>query len=302
LSCNQPQDICERYHVSSECNLGRQGACQESPGRSPTQRSPSLGFTLVELLVVISIIGILVSLTLNGVQASREAARRTQCSNQLRQIALALHQFHDIHQKLPLGSDNREGHRHAWSAAILAQLEQPDLAERWDWKRPWDDPLRNGQLSTSVIPIFRCPSSVIDSPGDTDYAGIQGSFLASQDVLNAYGLNNGVLIRSTAARAHPVTLTEITDGTSQTIFVAEVVDRLPHEHGLWADGFNVISHDNGGINVTNTGEIFSHHPGGAYVALADGAVRFIASSIDPHVIGGLCSRSGRENLAAIFGH
>lgn len=258
------------------------------------------GFTLVELLVVLSIIGILVSLMLNGVQAVREAARRTSCSNNLRQHALALHQFHATFRSLPLGNDTTEFRDQAWSTAILPQLEQAGIADQWNRKVAWDDAARNLELSKRVIPTFRCPTSLIDEPGDTDYAGVMGSWLGSERSVRASGLNNGVLITSGPLRSHPVRLPEIFDGTSQTIFIAEVTDRLPEEHGLWADGRNVISHDNGGVNVNNTGEIYSFHPGGAQISFSDGSTNFLTESVEKTLIGALCSRNGHEPIEGVF--
>ncbi len=263
---------------------------------------PKNAFTLVELLVVISIIGVLVSLSASGVQAAREAARRAQCSNRLHQQALGLHQFHATYDRLPLGNDRLGGRNQSWCSDILANIEQASIAEIWNRSLPWDDPSRNALAAQAVIPTFRCPSSVIDSPGDTDYAAVMGSALASETARAGIDLNNGVLISSTPIRANAVSLTEIVDGTSYTLCIAEVVDRLDVEHGLWADGLNTISHDNGGINVDNSGEIFSFHPGGAQVAFADGAVRFLTESIDESLIGALCSRYGRESVDQVFAH
>ena len=259
-------------------------------------------FTLVELLVSISIVGILLSLTLTGIGSSREAARRVQCSNNLRQQALALHSFHVTYNSLPLGNDLINGREQSWQAAILSQIEQNGIADQWDRKAVWNDPVRNLGLADSVVPTFRCPTSQIDFLGDTDYAGVQGSLLADFNSFVSHGLNNGVLITSSPQRLNPVNLTEIFDGASQTIFIAEVSDRLSVSGGMWADGANVISHDNGGINIDNDNEIFSFHPGGALVALADGAVRFLIQSISLDVLGGLCSRDGRENVSTNFEH
>ncbi len=76
--------------------------------------------------------------------------------------------------------------------------------------------------------------------------------------------------------------------------------RLPEQFGQWSDGQNCISHDNGGINVDNSGEIFSFHPGGANVGIADGAVRFLSQSVALEVLGGLCSRRGQEDVSSAF--
>jgi prepilin-type N-terminal cleavage/methylation domain-containing protein/prepilin-type processing-associated H-X9-DG protein len=270
--------------------------------KHPQPTAVKSAFTMVELVVVLAIIGILMSLVLSGVQSAREAARRTNCSNNLHQLVLALHQFHNIHDALPLGNDRWQYRNQAWSSAILGPLEQPAIAERWDRQVAWDDPQVNAELGQRVIPTFRCPTSILDVPGDTDYAGIAGSALAAERSNVGLDVSNGVLITSTPRRLHPVTLTEIVDGTSYTLCLAEVVDRLPESHGLWADGANVISHDNGGINVDNSGEIFSFHPGGAQVAFSDGAVQFLTESMDKYLIGALCSRNGHESVADAFKH
>jgi prepilin-type N-terminal cleavage/methylation domain-containing protein len=252
------------------------------------------GFTLIELIVVISIIGILMSLSLHGVQAARESSRRASCANNLRQQALALHSFHATYDHFPLGEDTKNSLNHSWSSAILAQLEQTAIAQSWDRTVPWYDPAKNAGLAASIIPTYRCPSSQMDIPGDIDYAGVRGSMLAAFPTVLAHVMNNGVLIGSTPRRTHPVTLTEIFDGSSNTIFLAEDSDRFPDEHGLWADGGNSISHDNGGINIENSGEIFSFHPGGAHVAFSDGSIHFLHETIAAEIVGGMCSRDGRE--------
>ncbi|QEF99098.1 hypothetical protein Mal15_31580 [Stieleria maiorica] len=277
----------------------------QSIGLNRSKRRPlriHRAFTLIELLVVISMMGVLVSLLSSGVQAAREQSRRISCANHLRQQSLALHQFHDQFGRLPFGNDRGAGRNQSWAAAVLGQLEQPEIAGLWDRKVAWNDATRNLQLSVTVLPVFRCPTSVNDFPGDTDYAGVMGSALASARSLVGLDINNGVLIGSSPQRRTAVTLTEIVDGTSQTLMIAEVVDRLSSEHGLWADGRSAISHDNGGINVDGSGEIFSLHPAGAQVAFADGSVHFMTESMDPSLIGALCSRNGREITPAIESH
>src|SRR5213595_1025276 len=90
---------------------------------------PRYGFTLVELLVVIAIIGVLVSLLLPAVQAAREAARRSQCQNHLKQVGLGVHGFEDIYKSLP---HSRYDDRYTWAVEILPFLEQKALFEQWD--------------------------------------------------------------------------------------------------------------------------------------------------------------------------
>ncbi|MGV3483884.1 MAG: DUF1559 domain-containing protein [Planctomycetaceae bacterium] len=257
------------------------------------------GFTLVELMVVISILGVIISLMLNGIQGAREASRRAQCSNHLRQLGLGLHNYHSLYDRFPIGDDVHSGNFGCWITAILPQIEQAAIAQRYDTRLPWNAP-KNLPVTYSIIPTLRCPSSIVDFAGDTDYSGIIGSALAEETAILSSGLNNGVLIESYPRRRHGIAIPEIFDGSAHTICIAEVVDRLEQEHGLWADGRSCISHDNGGINIDNSDEIFSFHPGGAYAVLADGAVRFLTESIDTRLIGALSSRGGHEQIGGLW--
>ncbi len=149
------------------------------------------GFTLVELLVVIAIIGILVSLTLPAVQQAREAARRTQCSNRMKQIGLALQNYHSRHDQLPSGFtcfDDYSKITHlppenfdtltwdatpgwGWAAAILPDLEQAPLYDQLDWSTPlWAG--RNRSLVSTQISEFLCPSA---TGGDTPFTVVNDS-------------------------------------------------------------------------------------------------------------------------------
>jgi prepilin-type N-terminal cleavage/methylation domain-containing protein len=112
------------------------------------------GFTLVELLVVIAIIGILIALLLPAVQAAREAARRSQCTNNLKQIGLAVHSFHDAKKKLP--PSHQKPNNATWAVLILPYMEQEALYNEWDiQRRYWDqtDKAREGH-----VPTYLCPS------------------------------------------------------------------------------------------------------------------------------------------------
>src|SRR5438445_12408452 len=149
------------------------------------------GFTLIELLVVIAIIGVLISLLLPAVQKVREAANRTECLNNLKQIGLALHNYHDTHKTLPFGkSPNFVASRPGsapyarWSAhsQLLPYIEQDNLYRSIDFSWPpetpgmggvinfmpaWQNPARqNADASRTVVPIYICPSDPAGQPGD----------------------------------------------------------------------------------------------------------------------------------------
>jgi prepilin-type N-terminal cleavage/methylation domain-containing protein len=136
----------------------------------PAHGGPREAFTLVELLVVIAIIGILIALLLPAVQAAREASRRSQCSNNLKQIGLGLHNFHDVRGYLPPGGLNgatvTPAHKqlnipanlnHAWSVFILPYIEQDALWDQYNTQVTWSNPA-NLTVRAAVLTTFICPS------------------------------------------------------------------------------------------------------------------------------------------------
>jgi prepilin-type N-terminal cleavage/methylation domain-containing protein/prepilin-type processing-associated H-X9-DG protein len=191
-------------------------------------RSNRQAFTLVELLVVIAIIGMLVGLLLPAVQAAREAARRLQCANNLKQMGLAAHQYHDTHRRLPSGMSYPN--RVFWSGMLLPQLEQGPLYQTLDFSKPFNDGTQpNGAACATMLPIFRCPSSAspervtiqfIDDRVPSNYISV-ASGTATRDwgtVLEMVGRTDqdGSLFVNSG-----MNFSGLIDGTSQTLIIGE---------------------------------------------------------------------------------
>ena len=206
-------------------------------------RGRTLGFTLVELLVVIAIIGVLVGLLLPAVQAAREASRRSQCANHLKQLGLALHNYHDSLQQFPSSyvANTRHAQRDAttydgpngfaWGALLLPYLEQGNLQSNLDFQRPsWD--VANQPAVGAKVRTFLCPSSSGSSEPFEIKNGsgqVVGRFGMSHYVANAgqeepwgqtledwTSLADGPLYRNSPTRA-----ADVTDGLSNTVFLGE---------------------------------------------------------------------------------
>src|SRR5262245_618227 len=261
------------------------------------------GFTLVEILVVIAIAAILAGLLLPAMQMAREAARRMRCQNNLHQIGLALLGFESQHGRLPSGRDAERSRQHAWSTAILPQLEEAAIYERYDFTKAWKDPA-NQQVTAANVAVYRCPSAIGKWDGKIDYGGNYGSALTGLAPGFAAGRawESGTfppvhLAMPGQYRAAAVRLGEITDGTSQTFLVLEDADRPAAQGGLWASGHNCFAHDSGPINVNLSKEIFSRHPQGANALLADGSVRLLTNSMRPALLGAMCTRAAGEAVA-----
>lgn len=182
------------------------------------------GFTLIELLVVIAIIAILIALLLPAVQMAREAARRTQCRNNLKQLGLALHNYHDTHTTFPPGliaaNDNFRDGMHSGLAMLLPQLEQSAVYNQLDFNVSWRDPV-NAAATSAHISAFRCPSSIGGLPQNggfdlpvTDYVFSKGT----RAWLCLNGETSGMFDINSRVRAR-----DVTDGLSNTFAMGEAM-------------------------------------------------------------------------------
>ena len=198
------------------------------------------GFTLIELLVVIAIIAILIALLLPAVQQAREAARRTQCRNNLKQIGLAFHNFHDVYDRLPTGARDGAGASYSccnatervgwsWSYQILPYMEQNNVYDQGTD----DDPVgtypivaRNG-IKAYYCPTRRKPTSYGSGYYRCDYAGNAGQRSGSITANDTSKGMRGVVVQTTLRE---IRINDIKDGASNTIMVAEKALH-PDRHG-----------------------------------------------------------------------
>ena len=258
------------------------------------------GITIVELLVVIGITGMLVGMLLPAVQAARESGRCRQCSNNLKNIGLALAAFQSFHKSLPAGSEGVNKTEQAWSSRILPFVELSTIAQQIDYELPWNAPGANATAANGDVPLYVCPSSLARVPGKQDYGGIIGTALmplpAGSGPFDAFGC--GTLIITDPQQPSPVRVAGITDGLSCTMAGGESVDRTEGLAGLWACGRNCFSQNDPSIIMEDFGGLFSFHPAGAHAWFCDGHVRVIRGGIATEVLGALCTRNGAEAFVA----
>ena len=282
--------------------------------RCPVPRRPDFveanaarpaGFSLVELLAVVAILGTLVSLSLPAMQSARESSRRAACANNLRQMGIALVNYESARRWFPPGDDALSGRSHAWSSFILPYLEESKTAGRIDYTRAWNDPRGNATIADVIISTYVCPSGVELYDGKQDYGGVLGSAvrLSEDDHLPPGWEHGGVLYATAADCPRPCRAGEVSDGLSRTLFVSEGVDRGFREvesdtrigNARWACGTNCFLLSSPVVNTPDVDGFRSHHLGGVHGLFGDGRVAFMAEDTGPEVLMAICTKAGGES-------
>ena len=292
-------------------------------------RNTRTGFTLVELLVVIAIIGILIALLLPAVQAAREAARRMQCTNNLKQIGLGLHNYHSTYNRFPPGTSDPPGNVYlgwCWSATILPYIEGGLTHDQIDFSLRWTDPACAVARAT-LFPFYQCPSAPqnqilpdnLYNSGETNYGNIathcetlnygSGATYRQNESETCAPLGRDAVSLGTIFFHSDTSIRDIADGTSKTLLVGEC-DVEPESSApvgkLWVSSNHLtiywgINYEDPSIADLNRkgGRIFSYHSGGANFLFADGHVTFLEEDIDQDVLKALFTRNGGLGVSEV---
>jgi len=294
------------------------------------------GFTLIELLVVIAIIAILISLLLPAVQQAREAARRTQCRNNLKQFGIAVHNYHDVYGQFPNANANSSLSGGSLFVSIMPYMEQLNGYQLWDFSLSNSDPV-NVEVSGQTIPAFICPSAAEPRPVpscDSDSGRAPGNYAVNIGSLDYnqywpyYGdpipnLNGAIVY--TDSKDGKTAIKDFTDGSSNTLMIGETAYNLPdylfssgdcagqsrYSFTYWANpypgstactteyAFNPHDDFEDGEWDSNWVRSFrSDHVGGVFFVRADGSVNFVSENIDATTLDAMATRNGGEVISA----
>lgn len=237
-------------------------------GYAPPRRSKNSNTMVIVLVLVLGFccLGgpILIALLLPAVQAAREAARRSQCTNNLKQIGIALHKYHDTYKCFPPAviTDEDGNPRYSWRVAILPYIEHAALFDSYDTDVPWDDPA-NEMVRFAQISAYHCPSDGLSLSNGTNYVMITGEGTVGS-------------LPNQCTR-----MVDIRDGTSNTIAVVEIVDsgiEWSEPRDLTLEELSMQLNDDTGSGPS------SRHPGGINVLFCDGSAVFLSEGIDPRTL------------------
>jgi prepilin-type N-terminal cleavage/methylation domain-containing protein/prepilin-type processing-associated H-X9-DG protein len=298
--------------------------------------SKQSGFTLIELLVVIAIIAVLIALLLPAVQAAREAARRASCLNNLKQIGLAMHNYHAANNSFPIGyiawantNLNATSPGWGWGSAILPAMEQPSLYNAANFNLPIED-ATNLTVRTTALNVFTCPTdrfTGLITVSDVNSVPIAQAWSTSYAACFGRDVNiaknptggNGLFMCNLS-----FSVKDVTDGTSQTIMVGErgcLLTQAPWVGSINGGVLRITpgspSHstatktapveplaraDTGGGTSDNLffdpDDFYSPHPAGLNYLMADGSVKFIKTTINASIYGDLASRNWGEIISS----
>jgi prepilin-type processing-associated H-X9-DG protein len=212
--------------------------------------------------------GVVVALLLPAVQSAREAARRAQCTNNLRQIGLAIHNYHAANNAFPRAAiiDKRGKPLLSWHVAILPYIEQQALYNKFKLEEPWDSP-HNKALLKEMPSTYACPSRSSAEPFTTSYQVFSGKGAMFED-------------------GQDIGLASVTDGTTNTFLVVEAKDAVP-----WTKPADLTFDAEAAPSLSGAR---SSHPGGFNALFGDGSVRFIKLNINLDVFRALITRNGNE--------